>query len=434
MLNKEILDVKFSTDERCDSEIKKYLVEIVAVICENFGDNLKALILSGAMPTGEASAFISADGEFHLLSDFDFYAVSFAPINNSQKEKIISKIKLQFSDKDKPISDIGLAVITEDYFARLEKTVSTYSLRNNGLVVFGECNLKDLIKDFPASEISKYDAIIYTQNRSIEELFSFDDETALTKESFLNIAYHSCKVMIDLNLSLLVFLERHQPTYKKRLEELKKIWDCEEIKFVREQIPDYPKELEFWTQFKITPSFENLQKQFNLDENNEANLRNFLSSVKLAAAMVSSAIWRFEWMRFLEIAPSESITNVELAYKILKSEPPLRRIVRWVKFLKNNNLDERLISYDRFFKLIFTGSPRPLFYASSMLLYYSLIIDKENLPKNLAFYEKHFPLKLKRFFINNEEKLDYYKNITVYMMKKTIAKEEVEDKLIDKII
>jgi hypothetical protein len=188
------------------------------------GSRLRAIVLTGSLARNEATFSASRSG-FAFLSDGDFLlvlderATDPSPAELHNLEQLVEAKLL----KETAISvHVGFATVYPHYFRSLRPTTFTYELKNNGEMIWGDTHILDLIPYSPKSALSKEDGWRTLNHRIIELISTIAASDLVARRFTPQLEYALVKLYLDMATSFLLFLDRYQPTYSTRLDELRK--------------------------------------------------------------------------------------------------------------------------------------------------------------------------------------------------------------------
>jgi hypothetical protein len=206
-------------------ELKSLICAAAVQMCTTvLGSRLRAIVLTGSLARNEATFSASRSG-FTFLSDGDFLlvlderATDPSPAVLHNLEQLAEAMLLE----ETAISvHVGFATVYPHYFRSLLPTTFTYELKNNGMVIWGDAHILDLIPYFPKSTLSKEDAWRTLNHRIVELIATIAACDLVVYRSTPELEYAVVKLYLDMATSFLLFLDRYQATYTARLDELRK--------------------------------------------------------------------------------------------------------------------------------------------------------------------------------------------------------------------
>jgi hypothetical protein len=206
-------------------ELRSLICAAVVRVCTAvLGSGLRAIVLTGSLARNEAT-FSAGHSGFAFLSDGDFLLVleegakDPSPAELHNLEQLVEARLLE----ETAISvHVGFASVYPHYFRRLLPTTFTYELKNNGVTIWGDAHILDYIRDFAKSALSKEDAWRTLNHRIIELISTIAASDLVARRATPQLEYALVKLYLDMATSFLLFLDRYQPTYTARLDELRK--------------------------------------------------------------------------------------------------------------------------------------------------------------------------------------------------------------------
>jgi predicted nucleotidyltransferase len=206
-------------------ELRSLICAAAVQMCTTImGSRLRAIVLTGSLARNEATFSASRSG-FTFLSDADFLLVLEERMKDPSPPELHNLeelVEARLLEETAISVHVGFATVSPHYFRGLLSTSFTYELKNNGMVIWGDAHILELIPYFPKSALSKEDAWRTLNHRIIELIATLAACDLVPHRSTPRLEYALVKLYLDMATSLLLFLDRYQPTYSARLDELRK--------------------------------------------------------------------------------------------------------------------------------------------------------------------------------------------------------------------
>lgn len=189
---------------------------------EQYGDRLRAIVLTGSLARDEAT-FVRHGQHQTLLGDADFLLIfrerrMLPPARDLE----LLRDRIEASLDRRGIGcHVTLGVVDPRFLRGLSPTIFAYELQVSGRIVWGEPDILSLVPPLSAGDIPLADAWRLLANRIIEQLeivTEFGDEpVGLSRQAM----YRTIKLYLDMTTSFLVFVGAYAPTYAERLQKLR---------------------------------------------------------------------------------------------------------------------------------------------------------------------------------------------------------------------
>ena len=206
-------------------ELRSLICAATVQMCTTMlGSRLRAIVLTGSLARNEAT-FSASPSSFTFLSDADFLLVldeGRKDPNSAELHNLEKLVEARLLEETAISVHVGLVTVYPHYFPNLPPTTFTYELKTNGTVIWGDAHIVDLMPYFPKSALSKEDAWRTLNHRIIELIGTIAACDFVAHRCTPRIEYALVKLYLDMATSFLLFLDRYQPTYSTRLDELRK--------------------------------------------------------------------------------------------------------------------------------------------------------------------------------------------------------------------
>jgi len=181
-----------------------------------FGNEARAIVLTGSMSRGEAT--LKKDGaDWHVLGDATFLVVSDHPARVR-----VDELQQQIEDNllaQKVICKTVVVTATTAQLRNMKPQIYAYELRERGIVLWGDDQVLRLIPPFAASDIPKEDGWWLLCNRMIEQLESAA-EADCPDDDDARVRYRIAKLYLAMAASYLLTIGEYRPTYRDRAAHL----------------------------------------------------------------------------------------------------------------------------------------------------------------------------------------------------------------------
>lgn len=419
------MSLKYTQDKRkfIEEDLNKKMAVIVKIIKKRIKDT-KSIVLAGGFGRGEGSVIVE-DGIVYPINDFDMFAIT----KQGHKEETINNIAQEAAKKIGKLGIpsfvvfnkykipslysffyIDLKVIPLKRLKELPPMARYYELRNASQTVYGD-NLIKKIPKFEVKNIPLAEGIRLLMNR-MSHMIEFFYPQFITKktaraahEIFL---LHAIKTYLASCTSLLLLSGKYKPSYRERLEILKRTFD-RDFKVLKEIIPDFPKKVKEFTDLKLNMDF-NAYKDDDLELWEVSRyyigevVKYFLSKFsgqgiknwENFSAVLRNKTWQKYYSPYIQYFINKKfkigIKNklfLTLASILAQLYLNLIYFIRIKKYHKN-------IYFRCLFKL---RSPELTFFSAAPLILYSLEpngkVNLEMLNKGKNILKKTFPVKVK---------------------------------------
>ncbi|HVB55754.1 MAG TPA: hypothetical protein VNE63_04875 [Candidatus Acidoferrales bacterium] len=207
------------------NELRDAVCSATIAECMKLRDRgLQSIVLTGSLARKEAT-FVRIGGEWNVLGDAEFFlvfTVHAALPSEACVQATRAAVEAELGRRGIRC-EIGLSQVHPQYLRRLPRDIFSYELLTCGEVIWGDEKILSIIRPFAASEIVREDAWRLLCNRLIELLECAAEMPADDSAALLRINYRAVKLSLDMATSLLVFVGAYAPTYRERLENLRRL-------------------------------------------------------------------------------------------------------------------------------------------------------------------------------------------------------------------
>lgn len=217
-------------DPRVDEHIKKMLTIIVEDILKEFNkQTIKAIILAGSFGRGEGGIVI--DGKnIKLVNDFDINILvkfsKYIKINLLKNTRSLEYLSSTLANKVK-IKQVDLSVSHQaKFYFKLPTIVENYEYLNGHKILFGDIEIRDIIKKIKAEDIPLDDGTKFFLTRGsgllIAAIYFFKKDRIDIKDRE-NFLIEANKAILAMGDSFLILKHKYHYSYEKRLEIIKRV-------------------------------------------------------------------------------------------------------------------------------------------------------------------------------------------------------------------
>lgn len=320
--------------------------EVRSACVARFGDDLRAIVLTGSVARDEATFTASSEGAA-LRGDAEFLLV-FQEKSSPPAAAAVSRLTAEISKnlaQKKITAKMDLSAVPPKYFRRLPPHIFSYELRECGKVIHGDAAILELIPAMKASELDREDAWRLLCNRLIEMLATESDGDARR--------YALLKLYLDMTTSLLVFKGAYAPSYRARRDALLRLAAPESA------AGGFPFPLGKFSNIVSGCTDEKLGT-------NPGSAEIPLNSEE--AIGYAHLLWRWELMQLGGAAGAGADQYLFKTY--MRRQPAKRRVRGWLYVLRARGWHKSYREWPRWARLAAQGSPRYwIYFAAAMLAF-----------------------------------------------------------------
>jgi len=238
-------------------------------------EGLKAIILMGGYGRGEGAVEIH-NGKPRLINDFDMYVITERQLPDDFLEsvalkcsKLIGKGGIAHPEgfekryNFEEFFHVDIRCIPEKRLPLLPPTVRYFEMRNTSTVLYGDKKILEKLPKISPEDIPKSEALRLIMNRMMLLIMSFSSKFILkrnymTEDEHGIMVYYIGKSYLTAAEALLIFSGDFKPTYSERAVVFEKIYK-KKYPELYEKIPDLPKKVKFFTNYKSKPDPKKVQ-------------------------------------------------------------------------------------------------------------------------------------------------------------------------------
>lgn len=197
--------------------------EVRRVCCACHSARLSEIVLTGSVARDEGT-WVQDGDRWRALGDVEFLLVFPNRACIPEAESIVAtRAEAARALRLRGIECVlDFAAVTTDYFETLPPCIFAYELKECGEPVFGSGSALERIPRFSVGAISHEDGWRLLCNRAAEQLGSAEPVFSGADRMSSKLVYQTVKLCLDTATSLSVFAGRYAPTYRRRLENLRK--------------------------------------------------------------------------------------------------------------------------------------------------------------------------------------------------------------------
>lgn len=343
------------------------ICEEASQVCEQqFGRDLRAVILTGSLARGEGS-FIRRNEIWQALSDAEFIVVltdsARLPSTTEQRE-IQNKAShsLQAHGIHCPTS---WGLVRADFLRKLQPSIFAFELRACGRVLAGDASVLSLAPQFVTSEIPLEDAWRLLCNRLVECLEILGGLESQCESVSPQVVYRIVKLYLDMCTSLLVFCRAYEPRYAQRAHALSQLAQSEptDAPF---SLWDFSKRVSLATEFKISGKSS---------EDIRTSNRKAMAAVIAEAVAYARQLWRWELKKLT--ASNDDPDDQQLLKRWMSQQGMVQRLRGWAYACRKQGWHRSWREWGRWLQLLCQASPRYCIYsvASEMCFQLPALLD-----------------------------------------------------------
>ena len=330
--------------------------EAVRVWVQCYGDQLRALVLTGSLARDEAT-WISDPNGWSVLGDAEFLAVfhEHLPLPSQRDAAGRCRVIEDTLLRHRIRCHIGVGPVYPGYLRRLEPRMLAYELRTCGQVVWGDPEILSLIRPFTISEIPLEDAWRTLCNRMIELLNATCAAPCPQNVLPQELGYRTIKLYLDMASSLLIFAGAYAPTYGQRQQRIQALAHTT------------PKN-GFWPfplgAFAARVAAATACKVGSEPVTGEGGWELWLTAVDYA-----HRLWQWELERLTGAA---NVSDSTLWQRWARLQPTRCRLRGWASALRRRGWRRSCRDWPRWARLAWRASPRYWIYGAGSALFFML--------------------------------------------------------------
>lgn len=346
--------------------------EAAARVCiEEFGNRLRAAVLTGSMARDEAT-FVQEGERWRVRGDAEFLLV-FHKHSTLPPMPALSAVRQGIEDtilRHGILCQASISAVHPDYLLKMQPHIFGYELRTCGRLVWGEPQILSLIPAFSPSDIPLEDAWRLLSNRMVELLEVVAQWVGKPETPERAVQYQAIKFYLDMATSFLLFRGAYAPSYRERAEKLRILADNPSTK---NDCPLFPLQ-------SFSDRVSSLT-ELKLQQTGEGDVSCMEGesgpSIAFWEELVASAraLWRWELERLT--GGQDQLSDRELLGRWMQLQPLKRRLRGWVHVLRQCGWQRSWQKWPNWMRRGWRGSPRYGVYTAASELF-------SRLPKLLA--------------------------------------------------
>lgn len=302
-----------------DRQIQEHIDLAVERIKQKI-NGIRSIILVGGFGRGEGSVKIE-NNQVCPLNDYDIYVILDGKLKVSEDES-----NQLMNEIEKTLGTSGFSLYEDSsksfYFdirflncrqlSNLAPFIKYYEMKHASYILFGD-DIRDLIPDFQPNELPISEGLRFMLNR-LSSIFLWTPIDLLLNRHLPEwqkdaILYDVSKSYIEIGTALTQLAKVYAPTYRKRLENLKKIYS-QQFPDLEKDCPGLLEKIGYYTDLKLRPEYQSINNHlehwfsarddllkaiaFVLSKHFNADFNNFTSQVcrKYFRPYLSSIIGR----------------------------------------------------------------------------------------------------------------------------------------------
>jgi hypothetical protein len=342
---------------------------LCGIICEcvqracvtEFGDRLRAIVLTGSMARSEASFaheedywVVSGDAEFLVVFEKGLALPSAAALQTI-RQRIEGNLR-----QHKIRCIVDLSAVRLRYFRHLPPHIFSYELKHCGRVIWGDARILQLIPDFSVDELSLEDAWRLLCNRMIELLECAPELSSGGNPPSAKLHYRTLKLYLDMATSLLIFLRAYAPTFQERREILCRLADH------GARPEEYPFELKSFSDRVAQCTDQKLMPHLDTNCCLDLSWRTAIHAAHL--------LWRWELARLTGV--KKALSDRELFDKWRRRQPLGERVRGWLYVLRALGWHRSYSYWHHWVRFSWKASPRCWIYLVASNLLFQMAKDE----------------------------------------------------------
>ena len=362
--------MEFSTceNEAADERLRECVRRAARAAVEAVGeDKLEAVILTGTLSRGEATAVVQADGTVFSFSDAEFLVVCReGGVRKGAAGKLAEAARgVEEALRGEGVSiEVDMRPVVRRELRRLRRRIFTLELRTHGKAVWGDEGVVECVPVVDPRRILRWDAVSLVFNRIIEHLEARGVVATAGPQERAILRYRNAKTLLDMAGSLLAFQGHYEPTYRARGEKFGAFYET--LPDLRRQLPEMAQEVRRWTRYKLDP------ESFVMEDGGGTGEGDATREVRREwhrTARIVREVWLWESQRFLG-APGVD-DPYEMAERYLRTDMIGMKVKGWVGLMMKER-GRREVPWGRALRLMSLARPNTLIYASGAILYFAL--------------------------------------------------------------
>lgn len=370
---------------------------IVEICCDEASSAVRTfnpigIILTGSFSRGEGSVLRLSAERSLVLGDAEFLIIfpdtqSLKPVRaalETASREAETKLSLEGI-----LCPVDFSPACKSYLKRVPPSIFGTELKLYGQVMWGESTLLELLPELRPDSIPKIDAFFLLCNRMVEQIGLW--RKIEKKEYKIGIEDFYCilKLYLDLAGSLLIFMDRYQSSYRKRIEVLEKLHS--ENGLPEGVNPDLLLRCaKMALALKFEPSVEKMSSFFSCDAKGWLQKHVLLENMKQAGRLLNHVLL---WEGGRLIDGDQQTPEAGVLPELMKTLPLRERVKMWLKWIRIAAMKDRPLPVMPALRGIPNGNPRMMLYLSAFYLYNYIWEDaKEKSSLSLRQSMEYLPL------------------------------------------
>jgi hypothetical protein len=317
---------------------------------ELYGDQMRALVLTGSLARDEATV-VEDRASRRLLGDAEFLLIlherSTLPL--ATEERLLEQAIEAALESLGIGCRISLSAAHPGYLRDLSPHIFAYELKACGQVVQGDLGILSLIRSFSPSEIPLEDGWRLLANRVIEQFESIGVATNGPESLHEHHCYRTLKLYLDMATSFLLFAGGYAPTYRERLEKL-------------QAMADRPAPESGWP-FPLAGFADDVAECTRWKLGADVPRLDMESEIVQRALGYARKLWSWELTRLTD--GSRRLPDLFLMESWMRRQSLPDRLRGWLYVLRRRGWYRDVRAWPRWARLAWRGSPRYWLYAAA---------------------------------------------------------------------
>ncbi len=307
-----------------------------------YPSGLRALILTGSMARGEATA-IEEDGLCRVLGDAEFLLIFERSAGQLPAAAVITADCVSVEERLRRSGiacSVGADRAYPEYLCSMKPHIYGYELKSCGQVLRGDGTILSLIPPFTAGDIPYEDGWQLLMNRLIELMKPAAELRVNRNPVCKDVQYRTAKVYLDMATSLLLFLNAFEAGYDARRRRLEQLAEIQEGPFPMGSFAERVAEA---TDYKLG--------------RRGGDCFGRCDDLKEAVGW-SHRLWRWELARLTQSEGASGVSDERLCARWIESQSMRCRLQGWLSQFRKPILRRDPYSWPRWVAAMGTASPR----------------------------------------------------------------------------
>jgi len=247
-------------DQGADRAVQNVIDQVIDGIVGLLGNRVRAIVLAGGYGRGEGGAY-SQNGDFCLVNDLDIIIFVRGSVHEAKIrfEDDLTRLSNQLLIHGRGLQDIHIDLKQLWHLRFLvQNTVSYYEMSEGHQVIYGDLQLKKIVRHLNPARLPLYEGTNYFRNRGsgllIPMIYVLSNslDNPKKKENFQIEIQKACQAMGDASL---LMIGQYHFSYHERLQRFRRLRSGNSVipgSLLEKITPLY----EWGVANKLTPSFE----------------------------------------------------------------------------------------------------------------------------------------------------------------------------------